>query len=180
MASHVRPSPPSAGPMDRPSTCCGPRPGTRTRSWTRPSATPSITSTSFTTSRRQSIQGSYLRWVDVAHRWPEDRHSDSHNSGLILAATFWDLSRSVGVDLAARLYHFAKYGLPDDPSDPGVAMSEYFVQTLVADDNDHNLGNGTPHFAAINAAFDAHGIGTGHFLNIAHTPLADQANSGPF
>ena len=124
--------------------------------------------------------GTFLRRIDVANRWPEDRNADGHSTGLILASAFWDLSRAVGVDLAVRLYHFAKYGLPDDPDDPGVAMSEYFVQTLVADDNDHNLGNGTPHFAAINAAFDAHGIGTGYFVNIAHTPLADQAGSGPF
>jgi hypothetical protein len=124
--------------------------------------------------------GIYLRRVNVANRWPEDRNADIHNIGLIIGGAFWELSRAVGVDLALRLYHFAKYGLPDDPNDPGVAMSEYFVQTLVADDDDGNLANGTPHLAAINAAFDAHGIGTGYFVSISHTPLADQPRSGPF
>jgi len=46
--------------------------------------------------------------------------------------------------------------------------------SLVADDNDSNLGNGTPHFAQIRDAFNAHGIGTGYFVGFVHTPLADQ------
>src|SRR6185369_1477785 len=124
--------------------------------------------------------GTSLRRIDVANRWPEDGNPDPHNTGLIIGAAFWDLRQSVGLEVAARLYHFAKYGVADDPSDAGVAMSEYFVQTLVADDNDGNLANGTPHLAAINAAFDAHGIGTGYFVHIGNTPIADQSGSGPF
>src|SRR5206468_11417354 len=89
-----------------------------------------------------------------------------------------DLRQSLGNTLATRLSHFAKYGVPDDPND-GVAMSEYFFETLVADDDDGNVSNGTPHFAAIDAAFDAHGIGTNYYLGIAHTPLADQSAPTP-
>ncbi|TMQ71002.1 MAG: hypothetical protein E6K80_06855, partial [Candidatus Eisenbacteria bacterium] len=90
----------------------------------------------------------------------------------------WSLRQSLGNALAAHLSHFAKYGTPDDPDD-GIAMSEFFLETLVADDDDGNLANGTPHFAQIEAAFDAHGIGTSFYLSIAHTPLADQPASGP-
>jgi hypothetical protein len=79
---------------------------------------------------------------------------------------------SVSLEVFRRLSHFAKYGLPDDPSD-GVAFAEWFVETLVADDDDGNLANGTPHGAAIIQAFDAHGIGSALFFSrsFSHTPL---------
>ena len=123
--------------------------------------------------------GTVLRILDNLARWPEDRSGDGHTTGLIIGGAFWDLRQSVGLSLATQLSHFALYGHPDDLDD-GLAMSEYFIETLVVDDDDANLANGTPHFAAINAAFNAHGIGSAFFLAIAHTPLADQPGAGPF
>jgi hypothetical protein len=123
--------------------------------------------------------GTLLRTLDNTNRWPEDSHPDPHVTGLILGGAFWDLRQELGLALAQRLSHFAKYGLPDD-GNAGVAMSEVFVQTLVADDDDGNLNNGTPHDEAIVAAFNAHGIGTGNFLAIGHNALDDQFSSGPY
>jgi len=123
--------------------------------------------------------GTILRTLDNTMRWPQDASGDGHVTGLILGGAFWDLRQSAGLTVAAELSHFAKYGVPDDPDD-GVAMSEYFVETLVADDDDANLGNGTPHATDIVAAFNAHGIGTGYFVNFAHVPLADQPAPGPY
>jgi hypothetical protein len=51
---------------------------------------------------------------------------------------------------------------------------------LVADDDDANLSNGTPHFTDILNVFNNHGIGTAFFLNIAHTALDDQPSNGPY
>jgi hypothetical protein len=79
----------------------------------------------------------------------------------------------------AGLLQFAKYGLPDDPDD-GVAMSEFFVDVLVADDDDADLSNGTPHSTPIINAFNAHGIGTNFFMNATHTPIQDPGSTGPF
>lgn len=124
--------------------------------------------------------GTILRSLDNTRRWPEDANpADPHITGLIIGGAFWDLRRSAGLDVAARLSHFAKYGLPDDP-DAGVAMNEYFVETLVADDDDADLSNGTPHAAEIIAAFNAHGIGTVFFVDVTHTPLEDQPGAGPY
>ncbi len=120
-----------------------------------------------------------LRTIDNTRRWPEDASGDGHVTGLIIGGAFWDLRQSAGLAVAAQLSHFAKYGIPDDPDD-GVAMNEYFIETLVADDDDADLGNGTPNGAAIVAAFNAHGIGTGYFMDIVHAPLADQPGAGPF
>jgi hypothetical protein len=123
--------------------------------------------------------GTVLRRLDLGNRWPEDRSGDPHLTGLIIAGAFWDLRQAVGLSVAARLAHFAKYGTPDDPND-GVAMGEYFMETLIADDDDANLGNGTPHDAAIVTAFNLHGIGTGFFMNMTHVPLGDQVGAGGY
>lgn len=123
--------------------------------------------------------GTVLRNLDNTKRWPQDAGGGPHMTGLILGGAFWDLRQSAGLQVARDLSHFARYGTPDD-FDDGVAMSEYFVETLVADDDDADLGNGTPNFTDIVAAFNAHGIGTGFFIDITHTLLADQPSSGPY
>lgn len=123
--------------------------------------------------------GTVLRSVDNTLRWPEDRSGDPHATGLIVAGAVWDMREALGLALATHLSHFAKYGVPDDLDD-GIAMNEYFLETLVADDDDGDLSNGTPHFAQINAAFNAHGIGTSYYLGIGHAPLADQPSPGPY
>jgi hypothetical protein len=123
--------------------------------------------------------GTILRTIDNFKHWPQDANSDPHLAGLIIGGAFWDLRQAVGLTVAARLSHFAKYGTPDDPDD-GVAMNEFFVETMVADDDDADLTNGTPHLAEIFAAFNAHGIGTAQFMKITHTPLADQPGAGPY
>src|SRR5206468_11944837 len=116
--------------------------------------------------------GTSLRTLANTLRWPADASPDPHQTGLIIAGAFWDLRQAIGLPTAAHLVHFAKYGVPVD-FDDGVAMGLYFIESLVADDNDGNLVNGTPHDAAIVAAFNAHGIGTGFLLEITHTPPGD-------
>ena len=123
--------------------------------------------------------GTSLRTISNAKMWPSDGNTvDAHTAGLILGGALWDLRQAVGLPIAQRLFHFARYGLPDDPND-GKAFNEYFVEVLVADDNDANLSNGTPHYAQIVNAFNAHGIGTNYFVTIT-APVEDQPNTGPF
>lgn len=123
--------------------------------------------------------GTILRSLDNDQRWPQDANVDPHVAGLILSGALWDLREAVGLPVAASLSHFAKYGVPDDLDD-GVAMNEYFVETLVADKGHGNINSGTPHFAEILSAFNAHGIGTALFMDLSHTPLADQPGPGPY
>jgi flagellar hook capping protein FlgD len=123
--------------------------------------------------------GTILRTIDNTRRWPQDASGDGHITGLIIGGAFWDLRQSAGLAVAEQLSHFAKYGVPDD-FDDGVAMNEYFIETLVADDDDADLGNGTPNGAAIISAFNAHGIGTGFFMSFVHTALEDQPGAGPY
>jgi len=123
--------------------------------------------------------GTWLRTLDNTLRWPEDGTPDGHITGLILGGGGSVMNQSAGLATAAQLSHLAKYGIPDD-FDDGVAMGEFFIETLVADDDDGNLSNGSPHSTAIAEAFNAHGIGTGALLSIGHAPPGDQAGPSPY
>lgn len=118
--------------------------------------------------------GSVLRNLDNTNRYPDDITGESHEDGLIIGGAFWDLRVATSLETAQKLSHFAKWGTPDDPN-TGIAFSEWFVEVLIADDDDGNLNNGTPNFTAINNAFNAHGIGSSLFmlLSFAHTPVED-------
>jgi flagellar hook capping protein FlgD/thermolysin metallopeptidase-like protein len=121
--------------------------------------------------------GTFLRNCDNTLRWPNDASGDPHATGEIISGAFWDLRQAVGLPIAEHLAQFAKHGIPDDAND-GVAMFEFFTETLIADDDDANLSNGTPHANEIVASFSAHGIGTNFALHITHTALADRPAGG--
>ena len=122
--------------------------------------------------------GTYVRSVYNRKRWPDDRVSDVHANGEILAGAFWDLRRATGLALASHLSHQAKHGHPDDEHDI-IAFKEMFLEVLVADDDDGNLANGTPHGSAIAHAFSAHGLGPNAWLTIEHTATPEPVPSGP-
>lgn len=107
-------------------------------------------------------------------RYPYDLIGEGHHDGQILSGAFWDLREATSLELVRRLAHEARYGLPDDVDD-GLAFGEWFVETLVADDDDGDLSNGTPHAIEIITAFDAHNIGPGLLLRngLTHTPHPD-------
>ncbi|MGH1363990.1 MAG: T9SS type A sorting domain-containing protein [Calditrichia bacterium] len=115
-----------------------------------------------------------LRDLANFRSYPNDVTGAIHSDGLILGGAFWDLRLLVGLEKARELAHFSKYGLPDDVN-LGVCYSEWFVEVLIADDDDGDLANGTPNSDAIIQAFNKHGIGTQLFitLNLRHEPLAN-------
>lgn len=123
--------------------------------------------------------GSSLRTLETHKTWPKDRDPQPDHAGLILGGALWDLRKSLGLSLASRLAHFALYGKPDSGND-GDAMTNFFVELLVADDDDGNLANGTPHDRAIISTFNAHGIGTGHLLRIDQEDPEDHFVPGPY
>ena len=122
--------------------------------------------------------GTYVRTVYSRKRWPDDQVTDVHANGEILSGAFWDLRRALGLSVASHLVHQAKHGHPDDEHDI-IAFKEMFLEVLVADDDDGNLANGTPHGAAIAHAFSAHGLGPNAWLTIDHTPVVEPTASGP-
>ena len=122
--------------------------------------------------------GSVLRDLDNMNRYPQNVSGDPHITGLIIGGAFWDLRETTDLETYQYLTHFAKYGLPDDEDD-GTAFSEWFVETLVADDDDGNIGNGTPHMSQIVNAFNLHGIGSELYYrsSFSHTPLPNTTDT---
>jgi len=118
--------------------------------------------------------GTFVNNLDNTNRYPDDISGEVHNDGLIISGAFWDLRLNTDLVTAQYLHHYAMYGLPDDPNN-GIAFSEWFIEVLVADDDDGNISNGTPNFAAINDAFNQHSIGTNFFMlsSFTHTQLED-------
>lgn len=115
-----------------------------------------------------------IRNCDNNNRYPEDIRGESHHDGQILAGAFWDLREATSLEYVSKIHHFARYGLPDDVN-TGRAFMEWFIETLIADDDDNDLSNGTPNSEKIIKAFDKHGIGFSLILNTGfkHTPLSD-------
>ncbi|HVY49909.1 MAG TPA: hypothetical protein VHB21_28635, partial [Minicystis sp.] len=115
-----------------------------------------------------------LRVIDSGRRWPDDISQDPHETGLIWAGAMWDarsylsdeLGPEAGVALADELYYQAIRRAPNIPAT--------YVEVLAADDDDGDLGNGTPHVCVINRAFAKHGLSDGldaTGLTITHHPL---------
>ncbi len=108
-------------------------------------------------------------------KYPNDLVNEIHDDGKILTGAVWDTRKAIGLDITARLAHYAKYGTPDG-SNLGGAFCDYFLEFLVADDDDGNLANGTPHSSSIIPAFHAHGI-PGGYVTFSHNPIEDQPAS---
>ncbi len=91
--------------------------------------------------------------------WPDDIDlSDPHQTGRIFGGAMWDLRSALvaelgagdGVALADRLYYQALRHAVDIPTT--------YLEVLLADDDDGDLDDGTPHRCAIDSAFARHGL----------------------
>ena len=97
--------------------------------------------------------------IGSEHIWPRDI-AGIHKTGIIFGGAMWDLrdaliselGRGPGVALADRLFYAAVQRAPSIPAT--------LVEILAADDDDGDLGNGTPHECTIRAAFGRHGLRT--------------------
>jgi trimeric autotransporter adhesin len=100
-------------------------------------------------------------------------HCEAHVS----AEAMWDLAArdlpAMGLDpasawqLADKLWYKSRLGSGGDayncalPDSDGCSANSWFEKLLLVDDDDANPSNGTPHAAAIFAAFDRHAIACG-------------------
>ncbi|MFO0591683.1 MAG: hypothetical protein U0441_29320 [Polyangiaceae bacterium] len=118
--------------------------------------------------------GNYLREIDTDRRWPEDISWDPHETGLIFASAMWDLraafEESLGADAgppaAHNLYRAALRGAQNIPAT--------YPEILAEDDDDGDLGNGTPHICEILKALVPHGLSpyvTPRGGTIVHDPV---------
>ncbi|MEQ1504572.1 MAG: hypothetical protein ABMB14_20200 [Myxococcota bacterium] len=108
--------------------------------------------------------GPGIRDVAPDQRYPQDFVNNDylvHENGLIFGGAFWDLlgllTDAEGLDAGTRSTSHVFAGTLKGGSDiPGS-----FFEALVADDDDGNLENGTPHVCELYDAFGRHGLPTG-------------------
>ncbi|MEP7235779.1 MAG: hypothetical protein ABI778_10840, partial [Ignavibacteriota bacterium] len=120
-----------------------------------------------------------LRTCSNTKKWPKNISGDVHANGQIISGAFWDLRKSVGHDVAERLFHYMLRQMPDgiggtDSASLGDAFTSTLLATILTDDDDNYLGNGTPHLTQILAAFALHNITLTKFLDLDVDQVADQ------
>ncbi len=98
-----------------------------------------------------------IRDLDNTNKYPDDIEEEAHHDSQILSGAFWDIREEKGIDYTAHLSHFSRYGLPDDP-DTGVAFGEWLVESLIVDDDNGDLSDGSPNFDLIIESFAKHNI----------------------
>jgi hypothetical protein len=103
---------------------------------------------------------------------------ETHCEGYLAGEAVWDLAArdlpAMGLDpatawqTAEKLFYLSRAGSGGDayncalPNADGCGTSSWFHRFRVADDDDGNLNNGTPHAAAIFAALNRHKIACGN------------------
>lgn len=110
--------------------------------------------------------GGFIRRYDITPQlYPQDWQSpgpftDPHYLGQILVGSWWDVATNLGnIDSMARLFTDVYWDAPDDFDGSEASLyRSILIDALVADDNDANINNGTPHYRKIVAAFAKHGI----------------------
>jgi hypothetical protein len=109
----------------------------------------------------------------VERRWPRDINSDVHVTGLILGGALWDLRKrliadlgqAAGVAAAERVFR----GVLERAADiPGA-----YLAAQIADDDDGDLSNGTPHLCAIHHGFAPHGLAPDYPQTTIGSPTGD-------
>jgi hypothetical protein len=122
-----------------------------------------------------------IRDSDNAMQWPCS--GDDHYCGQVLAGFYWDswhllsaaYSEAVADSVAFTTWHYGrKLGLPQSQPDQ-------VYWTFVADDDDGNMANGTPHYAEFSTAARNHGFTCPEVdssVFIVHEPLDDSSHPG--
>jgi MYXO-CTERM domain-containing protein len=102
-----------------------------------------------------------LRNLDPAgfeKKFPLDATGEVHDDGEIIAGTFVDLDRALQAKLGAGPGRLQLEKLFLTVLQRSTGLASAYAETLLGDDNDGNLANGTPNKCEIDAAFAAHGL----------------------
>ncbi len=104
--------------------------------------------------------GNIRDYTGAAKVFPQDLIGQVHNDGEIIAGAWWDVAQNIGsVDTMVQIFAATQYDLPNGPNGTeGEVYHDVLISALLNDDDDNNLGNGSPHFQEIVSAFARHGI----------------------
>ncbi|MBN2541859.1 T9SS type A sorting domain-containing protein [bacterium] len=118
----------------------------------------------------RSSSSEIMRTLDNIHSYPYNFIGEVHHDGTIFGGALWDLRDEIGLEITDSITHQARFGFPDN-------FEDYIPEILLADDDDGDVDNGTPHIRPILEHFDFHGIGPGYTFEFDHDPLPDTEDS---
>jgi len=125
--------------------------------------------------------GNIRSYLGTPKVYPGDIRGEVHADGEIVAGAWWDVAVNTGsVDTMAKLFALTHYDLPNGPNGTeGQVYHDVLISALMNDDDDANLGNGTPHFTEIVHAFARHGIYLLSDATVEHTEVPHQPVGTP-
>ncbi len=91
--------------------------------------------------------------------WPEDQ-GEVHDEGRIIAGALWDLRKILRGKLGAQAGAAHTDMLWYESIRRAIDLQSMYMESLIADDDDGLLSNGTPNGCEIAAAYGAHGLRT--------------------
>lgn len=93
----------------------------------------------------------YVRDMSKLYKFPDDWVGQVHDDSRIYSGAMWDVRQAIGKSIADEVLFESLFFQPGD-------FVSGLEAILMADDDDSNLSNGTPHKTQIETAFAKHGI----------------------
>lgn len=119
------------------------------------------------------VAGGYIRNIDNNLVYPRDISGEVHADSRIISAAMWHTRAQLGVHLSDSLFHYSRYL-------HGADFLTWFTNVLMADDDDGDITNGTPHSLTLYDQFGKHGVGPGiaPTISISSKSLRDDDQRG--
>ncbi|MFH1464912.1 MAG: hypothetical protein ABIO70_11060 [Pseudomonadota bacterium] len=124
------------------------------------------------------VGSAYLRELETDHVYPDDVIGEVHYDGLIWGSFLWDLRErwidDYGYDAGVEQTDLLFLGALQQ----GPTLTDAYEAVIVADDDDGDLSNGTPHACELIDLLDVHGLGPGPIgvVMFDHAPLDSQGS----
>ena len=121
----------------------------------------------------------WLRELETDKAYPDDFIGEVHNDGLIWGSFLWNLRErwadDFGTDAGIELTDLLFLGALEQ----GPTLTDAYEAVILADDDDGDLSNSTPHACTLLELLDQHGLGPGPIGVVVydHTPLDEQSSS---
>ena len=119
-----------------------------------------------------------IRNVAEDRAYPQDWVGQVHTDGLIFAGAVWDLWGLLAEEMDVEPARDLVSQLFVDAIKAGPTVPDTYDEFVVADDDDGDLSNGTPHQCTILEAFQRHGLGpagSSGLIHLQHDPVLNHA-----
>ncbi len=121
----------------------------------------------------------WLRELETDKVYPDDFVGEEHNDGLIWGSFLWNLRErwadAYGADAGVELTDLLFLGTLEQ----GPTLTDVYEAVVLADDDNGDLSDGTPHGCELMELLEQHGLGPGPIGVVVydHEPLEEQASS---